>query len=160
MQRREGEKREMHAEDLRVDAETAPDVAVVLEAVAIVPREQGSRRRSDGGGDIGEAETPHRPEHGQWETDEEHVADEIEERPQRNETERKFPERDDDQMRQVLVVEELGEAELDLRHPEVERVLAGRPGVGRLLDKQNMFGVVVDIGDRDGYLGEERDRVE
>ena len=36
-------------------------------------------------------------------------------------------------MRGVLVIEELREAKLDLRHPEVERVLAARPGIGRLL---------------------------
>ena len=160
VQRREREKREMHAEDLRVDTETAPDVAVVLEAIAVVSREQGPRGRTDGRGDVGKAEAPHRPEHGQRETDEEQVADEIEERPQRDETERHFPEGDDDEVWGVLVIEELREAKLDLRHPEVERILAACPGVGRLLDKEDMFGVVVDIRDRDGHLGEQSDGVE
>ena len=47
MQGGEREKREVHAEDLRVHAKAAPHVAVVLEAVAVVPRDERSRGRSD-----------------------------------------------------------------------------------------------------------------
>ena len=138
MQRREGEERQVHTEDLCVDAKTAPDVAVVLEAVAVVSRDQRARGRSDRGRDVGETETPHRPEHGERETDEERVAHEIKEGAQRDETERHFAERDHDQVREVLVVEELREAKLHLRDPEIERVLAIRPRVGSLLDEAHV----------------------
>ena len=160
VQRREREEGEVHAEDLRVHAEATPDVAVVLEAVAVAPREERSRGRADGRREVGEADAPHRPEDGERKDDQEDVADEIEERPQRDEAEGQLAESDDDQMWKVLVVEELREAELELRDPEVERVLAAAPsGVG-LLDEEDMLGVVVDIWDRDGHLGKKREGVE
>jgi len=156
MQRGECEKREVHTEDLGVNAEAAPDVAVVLEAVAVISREERSGGRADGRRDVGEAEAPHRPEHGQRKTDEEQVSNEIEERPQRDEAKRQLPESHDRQMREVLVVEELRKAELELGDPEIERVLTIRQRLGRLLDEENVFGVVVDVRDRDGDLGKER----
>ena len=160
MQRREREEGKVHAEDLRVHAKTAPDIAVVLEAVAVAPREQRPGGRADRGGHLGEAEPPHRPEHGERETDEEDVADEIEERAQRYETEGQPAERDDHQMREVLVVEELRETELQLWDPEVERVLPAAPGGVGLLDEQHVLGIVVHVRNRDGHFGEERDGVE
>src|SRR5947209_19107177 len=114
VQRREREKGEVHAEDLGIDAETPPDVAVVFEAVTVASRKHRTRGRSDRGRNVGEAKPPHRPEDGERKTDEENVADEIEERPQRDQTEGQLAEDDDKQMWKVLVVEKLREAELHL----------------------------------------------
>ena len=62
-------------------------------------------------------------------------------------------------MREVLVIEELREAELQLGDPEVERVLAIRQRVGRLLDEENVLGIVVHVRDLIRDLGKKCDRV-
>ena len=66
----------------------------------------------------------------------------------------------DDERRQVLVVEELRHAGFDLRQPVVEDVVANRQRVGGPLDEQVVERVVVQRGNRDGQLREERDRVD
>jgi hypothetical protein len=67
---------------------------------------------------------------------------------------------DDRDVRQVLVVDERREAELELRGPEVERVLAVREGLRGALDEEPVEGVVVVAGDREVQLGEEGDQAE
>jgi len=52
-------------------------------------------------------------------------------------------ERDHGQVRQVLVIEKIGKAELDLRQPVVEKVLAPGERLARPLDEEIMDRVVV-----------------
>ena len=68
-------------------------------------------------------------------------------------------ERDDREMRQVLVVEELREALVHLRHPEVEDVLSTRERITRVLDIERMLRVVIDVRYRDRDLRKQTDRV-
>src|SRR5207245_9342106 len=107
VQRREREKGEVHAEDLGIDAETPPDVAVVFEAVTVAPRKQRTRGRSDRGRNVGEAKPPQRPEDSERKTDEENVAARTEGRPQEDQTEGQPAEDDDEQMWKVMVVAKL-----------------------------------------------------
>ena len=65
--------------------------------------------------------------------------------------------RDDREMGKVLVVEELREAFVHLRHPELEDVLAARQRFASVLDEELVLRVVVDVWRRDGDLGEEPD---
>src|SRR5437667_7075520 len=53
--------------------------------------------------------------------------------------------RDDREVRQVLVVEELRKALVQLRYPEVDDVLPARERIARALDEEQVFGVVVHV---------------
>ena len=69
-------------------------------------------------------------------------------------------EHDNREVREVLVMDEAREAELELRRPEIEWVRAARERIGRSLNEEEVERVVVGAGDGDDDLGEERDRVE
>ena len=160
VERRDREKAQVHGPELRVHAEAAPDVAVVLEAVAMRRRHERCRSRGDTRCDRRQPHPPERPQNGQRERDEQQVAERVEQRHQIDGPEERAVQRDHREVRQVLVVEELGKAELELRHPGIEGVLAAREGLARALDEHEVLGVVVDVRDGDRDLGEERDRVE
>src|SRR5207247_3482008 len=101
-----------------------------------------------------------RPVDRQREADQQEVADQVEQRQEVHPLQEQAVKGDHDEVRQVLVVEELREAQVQLRAPVVERVLAARQRLARPLDQEIVEGVVVETGDRDGQLGPERDRVE
>ena len=145
---RESDEREMHAEELGEQAEASPDVRVVLEAVPEVPGQERGCRGGQRGRARGEPHRAHRPQHGQREREEENVPHEVEHRAERHESERQPVEDDDGEVRELLVVEELREAELELRHPHVERVLARRQRVTRALDHERVLGIVIDVRER------------
>src|SRR5581483_2532363 len=152
--------RQMHRPNLVVQAEAAPDVAVVFEAVAVVRGEQARRRRAYGRRDDGNAEPPHRPQHRERKSDEQEVADGIEHRQQVELLEQRAVKRDYGEMRQVLVIEKEGESELELRQPVIEDVFAARQRLARPLDKEIMDRVVVEARNRQRDFRKKINRVE
>src|SRR5260221_14189640 len=102
----------MDRPQLGVEAEPPPEVAVVLEAEAMIRREQ--RGRGSGGGRTGarEAHPAERHERRQWKRDQEQIPDQVEHRAQVDDAGRETTEGDDGEMRQLLVIEEDREAEL------------------------------------------------
>ena len=156
---RERDEREVHAEELGEQTEAAPDVRVVLESVPEVTGEERRCRCSERSRAGGEPHRAHRPEDGQREREQEQVAHEVEHRAQRQEPERQPVEDDDGEVRELLVVEELRKAELELRDPHVERVLARRQRVAGPLDHEHVLGVVVDVREWVEDLGREGDGV-
>ena len=137
----------------------APDVAAVLDAVSPALDE-----RRDSGPDRprhdGELHPPHRPVDGDREAQHEEIPRQVEERQEVHLLQEQPVQEDHRQVRQVLVVEELREAELEFGDPMVEGVLAVRQGLAAALDEQVVGGIVVQAGDREGHLRPERDRVE
>jgi hypothetical protein len=107
-----------------------------------------------------EAHASQRPEHGEREEHEQEVANEVEQREEIHQTEERSMERDDEEVRKVLVVDEGREAELELGCPEVERIRAACDRVGRSLNEEEVERVVVVAWDGNDDLGEERDRIE
>ena len=138
---------QVHGPDLGVHAEAAPDVAVVLEAVAEVACKEGRQRRRRDRTCVRKVQLAQGPEHRQRETDEQQVAHEVEDGNQADVPEQQPLHQDDAQVRQVLVIEKLGKTELQHRRPEVERVGATGQGAVGALHQQEMEGVVVQVGD-------------
>ena len=62
-------------------------------------------------------------------------------------------------MGQVLVVQELRNAELELRDPQIQHVLATRPSIRGAPHERDVLRVVVDVRNRVRDLGRESDRV-
>ena len=149
----------MHREELGEDAQSSEDVAVVFEAVAEVAREERRRRGRHGSRHGREPEQPHGQEDRERESDEQDVADEVERRQQVHRPEREPLQPDHHQCRQMLVVEELGDARLDLRQPVVDDALPVIERLRRSLDEQVVVLVVVDGWGRDRQFWQERDRV-
>jgi hypothetical protein len=154
------DQRKMHRPDLSVEPEAAPDVAVVLEAVAMVGREQARRGRARGRRYRGKIEAPHRPEDRERKRHQQEKADGVENRQQIELLEQRAVQRDDGQMGQVLVIEKEGEAELELRQPMIEDVFSARQRLARALDKEIMDRVVVQARNRQRYFREKINRVE
>ena len=123
-------------------------------------REERGRGGRGARGDGGQAHPAERPEDRERERHEEEIAHRVEERHEIDGAEERTMQRDDGDVREVLVIEELREAELELGDPRVEGVLPVRERLARALDEQQVLRVVVHIGDRHGDLRQERDRVE
>src|SRR5208282_5093264 len=68
----------------------------------------------------------------------------VEERNQVNAIERHSVERDDGEMRQVLIVEKLRKAAFQLRSPEIERIVAHRQRSARALHEGQVPGRIID----------------
>ena len=148
----------MHRRELRVQTKTAPHVAVVIESVPEIAGEQRRGTRGDRGADRRQSHPAERPEHGEWEADEEGVADGVEYGEEIHDPEEQTVDADDDERRERLVVDQPREPELDLRHPEIDRVLSASERFAHALDQEKMRRVVVVARDRNGELGQERDR--
>ncbi len=149
---REREEREVRGPELRVHAPAPPDEALVLEPEAPVARQQprgGARQHCRG---RGRAHPPQRPPHGERQRHEQQPAHDVEQCEEVDQAEQRAMQRDDREVREVLVIHERRESELHLRHPEVERVLAAREGLVRALDVGEMVRVVVVARQGDGDL--------
>jgi hypothetical protein len=101
------------------------------------------------------ASTKHREREGE----QQQIADEVEEGPQIYDSERHPPEDSHGDMGQVLVVEELRNAKLELGDPKIQHVLATRPAIRGATNERDVLRVVVDVRDRVRHLGCESDRV-
>ena len=143
----------MHRPDLGVEAEPPPQVAPEVESVQEIRREQGRSGRAHGRRDRIELHPPHRPEDREREQDQPEVPHEVEDGEDVDGAEEDPVERDDREMRKVLVVEELRESLVHLGYPEVEDVFSTGQRVARVLDVERVLGVVVDVRDRHRHLG-------
>ena len=116
--------------------------------------ERGARGRDSPRHD-GEPESPHRPVGGEREADQQEVSDQVEQCEKIHLLQQQAVQEDDREVRQVLVVEEPGKAEVQRGPPVVERVLTAGKRLAGPLDQQEVKRVVVQAGDRDQQLGEE-----
>jgi len=69
-------------------------------------------------------------------------------------------ERDDEQMRQVLIIEKHRETQFELRQPMIEEIFAADQRFAGSLDQKVMDRVVIEAWDRAGDLRQQRNRVE
>jgi hypothetical protein len=155
----EGQRQEaqVHAPELRVHTEAPPYVAVVLDAEAMPGREKGCECRSRCGRRSRELQLSQRPVHRHRERDHQHVARQVEQCQQFNLSQEEPVQSNHEQVRQMLVVSELREAELQVGRPVVDRVLAGVDGPRGVLDQRIVSRIVVEAGDSDGYFGQQSD---
>src|SRR2546430_10207530 len=116
----------MHRPDLGVQTETAPQVAPDVEAVEEVRREERRRRGTHGGGNHVEVHPAHRPEDRERKKNDPEVADDVEDGEDVDRPSKQAMKRDDGEMGEVLVIEELREALVHLGDPELENILPAR----------------------------------
>ncbi len=149
-ERQEGE---VHAPDLRVHPPPSPDEGVVLDAEAAVARHERSGGTGERGSCGRHAEPPEGPPDGERKQHQQQPAHQVEGREEVQPEKDGAVERDDGDMREVLVVDEGREAEFHLRRPKIDRVRAARHSLIELSHVHVVVRVVVVARDADGDLG-------
>src|SRR5208282_6155345 len=111
MDARGRDEHQMHRPQLRIHSRSTPHIAAEVEVIADARGEQGRKSGADRSRRDREFHSPHRQIDSEGKQDHQQVAHQVEEREEIYAPENQELESDNDEMRQMLIIEELGETQ-------------------------------------------------